>query len=91
MDVERRYALLSVTAKPGSTADGVSVEGERIEVRVRARPVDGAANEAIVRVIARAAGVAPSHVQIERGARGRTKRVRIEGISDAQALERLRG
>ena len=90
MGVERSYALLSVTAKPGSTADGVSVDGERIEVRVRARPVDGAANEAIVRVIARAAGVAPSRVQIERGTRGRTKRVRIEGISDAQAWERLR-
>lgn len=91
MDADRLYAILTVAAKPGSKADDVTLEGETLAVRVRARPVEGAANDAIVRVLARAAGVAPSRVEIEKGSRGRTKRVRIYGLSEAQVFERLRG
>ena len=91
MEAERNYAILTVVAKPGSKTDEVTLEGETISVRVRARPVDGAANDAIVRVLARAAGVAPSCVEIEKGSRGRTKRVRVYGLGEAALFERLRG
>jgi len=90
MDAERVYAILTIVAKPGSKGDEVTLDGETIAVRVRARPVEGAANDAIVRVLARAAGVAPSRVEIEKGTRGRTKRVRIYGIDEAAVFERLR-
>lgn len=42
-------------------------------VRVTAPPVEGAANEAVVRAVARALGLAPGEVAIERGGRGRRK------------------
>jgi uncharacterized protein (TIGR00251 family) len=50
-------------------------------VRLTAPPVEGAANRALCRLIARAVGVAPSRVAIVRGERSREKVVRVEGLS----------
>jgi uncharacterized protein YggU (UPF0235/DUF167 family) len=47
--------------------------------RVKAPPVDGRANEALCRLVARAAGVPPSRVTLVRGHRSRDKVVRVEG------------
>lgn len=42
-------------------------------MRVAAPPVEGAANEAVLRALAEALGVPPRDIAIERGARGRRK------------------
>lgn len=55
-------------------------DGQRaLKIRVRAAPADGEANAALVRVLARAAGVAPSAVTLLQGAAGRLKTFRIAG------------
>jgi uncharacterized protein (TIGR00251 family) len=62
--------------------------GERegaVVIRVAAPPVDGKANEALCRFVAKAAGVAPSRVSIVRGHTARDKVVRVEG-ADLDAL-----
>jgi uncharacterized protein len=59
-----------------------------LQVRVTAPPVDDAANRAVVKLLAKAAGVPRSRVTIVRGERGRRKLVAIEG-ADRKALERL--
>jgi uncharacterized protein len=61
-------------------ADGRTV----LKVRVRAAPSDGEANAALVRVLARALGVAPRDVELTAGATSRLKRLRISG--DVAAL-----
>jgi uncharacterized protein (TIGR00251 family) len=53
-------------------------------VAVSEPPVEGAANSACVRVLARAFGVSIADVELEAGSRGRRKRIRIAG--DAEAL-----
>jgi uncharacterized protein YggU (UPF0235/DUF167 family) len=50
-----------------------------MKVRVCAVPADGEANDALMRVIARAVGVPPSSVQVLQGAAGRMKTFRILG------------
>jgi uncharacterized protein (TIGR00251 family) len=60
-------------------------------VRVTAPPVDGRANDALRRLIARRAGVAPSRVTLVRGERSREKVVDVEGIDEATLRERLLG
>jgi uncharacterized protein len=55
-------------------------------IRVTAPPVDGKANDALCRFLARAAGVAPSRVRVVRGHASRDKVVRVEGVDDADAL-----
>jgi uncharacterized protein (TIGR00251 family) len=48
--------------------------------RVSAPPVEGRANRALCRLIARHLGVAPSRVAIVRGLHAREKVIRVEGL-----------
>ena len=50
-------------------------------VRVRAIPEDGAANAALEKLVAKAAGVAKSRVSVMSGMTQRVKTLRIEGDS----------
>ena len=67
-------------------ADGRSV----LKVRVRAAASEGAANAALVRLIAAALEVAPRQVTLTRGATSRIKQVKIDGDAKriAAVLER---
>jgi uncharacterized protein YggU (UPF0235/DUF167 family) len=60
-------------------------------VRVRAPPFEGAANEALQRLIARALAIAPRQVEIAAGATARAKQLKIAGDPRAldAALDRL--
>ena len=63
--------------------DGV-VEGV-LRVRVAAPPVDGAANEALVRLIASELGVAKRAVRLVSGETARTKLIEVDGADAAVA------
>jgi uncharacterized protein YggU (UPF0235/DUF167 family) len=68
------------------------VVGERagaVVIRVSAPPVDGKANAALCRLIAKAAGVAPSRVSVIRGHGAREKVVRVEGVEEAALRDAL--
>jgi len=64
-----------------AAADGA----RRLKARVTAPPSEGEANRALIRLIAKTLGVAPSRVTIEQGTSGRRKRVAVAG--DPAALE----
>lgn len=64
--------------------------GDPVRVWVTAPPSEGQANDAVVRLIAGALGVAPSRVSVVRGANSRDKLLRVEGITDEEAHLRLR-
>jgi hypothetical protein len=75
--VSVRFAV-RLTPRGGRDAiDGVGEDG-LLRVRVAAPPVEGAANEALCRLLARALGVAPGSVRIVGGASGRRKLVEAE-------------
>jgi uncharacterized protein len=63
--------------------------GEQLRVRLTAPPVDGAANEALVRFLAERLGVARGAVRVVSGETGRSKVVAVEGISVSEARDRL--
>jgi uncharacterized protein (TIGR00251 family) len=66
------------------------VHGDALKVRLSAPPVDGAANEALVDLLAEALGVARRAVRVVAGASGRSKVVDVDGVRVAQVL-RLAG
>ena len=75
---------IDVAVKPRSSREGVGpVQGDRLVVAVNAPPVEGKANEAVVRVLASTFGVPRSAVTIVRGETGRKKTIRIAGITSA--------
>jgi len=61
-----------------------------LHVRVSAPPVDGKANQAVCRLIARAVGVGRTRVTVVRGERSRDKVVRIDGVNPHTAFDALR-
>ena len=82
--------LLAVRVKPRSAR--AALQGERagrLLVQVTAPPLDGRANEAVCRLIARTMGVAAGRVSVAVGQRGRDKVVRIERIAVEEVTERL--
>lgn len=61
-----------------------------LRVRVTAAPVEGAANTELIKLLAKAFGVAASHVNITGGQRSKQKRVSVAVITPAHAAEVLR-
>lgn len=51
-----------------------------LKVALTAPPVEGAANEALRKLIAKKLGVSKTAVEIVRGDRGRTKLIRVHGV-----------
>jgi uncharacterized protein len=82
--------VLSVRVQPRASSDAIlGWQDGTLRVRVTAPPVEGEANLAVARLLARALRVAPSAVAVVHGARGRDKRVRITGLGDAEVRSRL--
>jgi uncharacterized protein (TIGR00251 family) len=80
--------LFTVRVAPRA-ASGV-IAGERdgaLVVRVTAPPAEGRANEAVIRIVAKALDLPPSAVRLVRGAKARTKVLSVP----AAAEERLAG
>jgi len=62
------------------------VHGERVKIAVTAPPVDGAANAAVVELVARALGVARGAVAVVAGASSRRKTVAVRGVDAARVV-----
>jgi hypothetical protein len=80
---------LSFTVRVVPRASRTQIVGEAdgaLRVRVAAPPVDGAANDELVRVLARALKVSRSAVAITAGGTSRLKRVAVSGIAPEALL-----
>jgi uncharacterized protein len=83
-------ARIEVRLRPrGSRDELLGMRDGVLQAKVTAPPVDGKANRALCKLIAKQAGVAPSRVTVVRGAKSREKLVRVEGIDDATLREAL--
>jgi uncharacterized protein (TIGR00251 family) len=78
-------AEIEVRVIPRARRDEIGDErGGRLLVRLTAPPVDGAANAALCRLVARRAGVPARRVSIVRGETARDKVVRVDGLTAAE-------
>jgi uncharacterized protein (TIGR00251 family) len=81
---------LQVRVQPrAARTEIVGEHGGALKIRVAAPPVDGAANEALIRFLAERLGVARSAVSIGGGASARRKVVLVAGIRLEAAAARL--
>jgi len=79
------------SAKPGIGGWRAGADGrDELEIRVAEAPTDGAANDAVVKSLARALGIGRSELSIVSGAASRHKRVAIP-FEVSEARERLGG
>lgn len=83
-------ARIEVRLRPRGHADELlGFEGGVLQARVSAPPVDGKANKALCRLVAKRAGVAPSRVHVLRGEKSRQKLLLVEGLDEAELKARL--
>ena len=83
-------ATLRVRVQPRASREAILGWRENaLRLAVTAPPVEGEANEAVRRLLARALGVAPSAVSLVHGGRGRDKVMRVMGMTGAQLRSRL--
>jgi uncharacterized protein len=67
----------------------VGMHGDAVHVRLAAPPVENAANEALVALVASRLGIAKRQVRILTGAASRRKTLEIEGVSPETAAANL--
>ena len=72
-----------------SRTELAGLHGTEIRVRLRAPPVDGAANDALIRFVAERLAVPRARVAIVAGAASRSKVVSVEGVGVADAVAAL--
>ncbi|NKJ00072.1 DUF167 domain-containing protein [Novosphingobium sp. SG707] len=68
---------LAVKVTPGARSEGVEIVEGRLLVKVRAKPEDGKATEAVIELVAQALGIGSSRVTLLRGATSREKLLSI--------------
>lgn len=64
---------LAVRVTPGARSEGVAIDQGRVLVKTRVKPQDGAANAAVLALLATALGCPPSRLHLLRGATSRDK------------------
>ena len=88
-------ANLPVRLQPGAVVDRIDgwtsdAEGRPVlKVRVRARPIEGEANDALTRLLAKSLGVPKSAVSVGRGGQSRSKMIVVHGLDDQALRSRL--
>ena len=84
-DKEGRVAL-TVYVQPKASRDGVAgLHGEAVKVCITAPPVDGKANAAVSRFLAKLFGLPKAAVVLHSGQQSRTKKFLLQGLSLAEA------
>ena len=70
-------------------SDVVGLHDGRIKVRLAAPPVEGAANKALIKLLAKALGVPLNAVDLKTGISGRRKEVVVNGLLIEKARQVL--
>ncbi len=84
------FCLLALKVIPRSSRNKiVGVENGVLKLKIQAPPVEGAANDAVRRVLSNLLGKAQSTIEVIKGQRSRHKVVSLKGTKAAEVLEAL--
>lgn len=87
---QKNSITFSVRAQPRATKSGLAGEVEgALKIKLAAPPVDGAANEELIRFLAKKFDVSRQHVEIISGTNSKHKIVRLHGISRGEFEAKL--
>ena len=86
VDLQERDGAVMFAVRVIPRASKSEIVGEQngaLKVRLKSPPVDGAANDELIRLLSREFGVARSQVDIVSGQTSKQKRIRINGFDRA--------
>lgn len=74
--------ILKIHLQPGAKRNEVvGMHGDAVKIKIKAPPVEGKANEALIEFLADTLGIAKSKIEIIRGHTSRQKLVSIGGLT----------
>jgi uncharacterized protein len=83
-------ARIAARVIPRSSKNEISWEGDALRIRLTAPPVDGAANEALIALLAERLDPPRRVLCIVKGATSRQKIIEIEGLTVEDVMQKLR-
>lgn len=89
-DPNNKGILLKVYLQPKSSKNEiVGAYRDGIKIRVTAPPLEGKANEALIRFLAKELGISPAQIEILKGHHYREKTLRISGMEELEQVGKL--
>lgn len=83
-------AKIVLYCQPGAKQTRIAgLHDGKVKIQLKAQPVEGEANKALIAFLARRCGVPKSAISIELGTSSRTKRVELAGLTPAQLQQAL--
>jgi uncharacterized protein len=82
-------AEIAIQVHPRSSKEAVQIKDGTYHIHINAPPVDGAANTALVALLAKILDIPRRQVSIIHGATSRHKRVAIEGLNSDEIAARI--
>jgi len=83
--------LLSVKLQPRASATEIGeLLGGELRIKVTAPPVDAAANEALIELLAEKLDCARNRIELIRGHKSRHKVLKLHGFTPEEALQKLK-
>src|SRR6266850_1844929 len=90
--IEKDGIILSVKVQPRASANSIEGPlGSELRIKVTAPPVDSAANEALIRLLAEKLNCARHQVELVRGHTSRHKTVKLYGLNAGTVVRILTG
>jgi len=87
-----KKAVFNVTVTPKSSRSLVTSDDEgNIRIYLNSPPVEGKANKECIALISKKIGVPKSRITIEKGEKGRSKRIAVEGLDAEDVLRFIKG
>jgi uncharacterized protein (TIGR00251 family) len=85
VDSHDGHVRFNVRVQPRSSGSEISgTHGDAIKIRLAAPPVDDAANNELIALVAKQLNVAKSAVRIVRGHKSRNKVIEVAGVTAAE-------
>ena len=90
--LDMKETLLKVYLQPKSSKNEmVGPYRDGIKVKVTAPPIEGKANESLIRFLAKELGISPSSIEMIKGHHAREKILKISGNADQELLKKILG
>src|SRR5690348_11216096 len=81
---------IAVKLQPRASKNEIGTAlGDELKIKVTAPPVDAAANDALIELLADTLGCAKSKIQINKGQTSRHKTIFVNGVTAAEVAARL--
>lgn len=88
MSVEKK-AVFEILVTPKSSRSLVKLQDDVIRVYLHSPPADGEANKECIKVLSKALKIAKGKINIEKGERGRNKKISVLDMSMDEILDKI--